>query len=57
MLHVICAVLVLAIALAEIMAMRQWTQQHALLAMQQAGAGATWQSGHPRIHAVPFGEN
>jgi hypothetical protein len=50
MLHVICAVLVLAIALAEIAAMRQWTQQHELLGIQQAGAGAALQSGYLRFH-------
>jgi hypothetical protein len=46
MLHVICAALVLAVALTEITAMRQWTQQRALLGIQQAGTGAALQASY-----------
>jgi hypothetical protein len=45
MLHVICATLVLAAALAETTVIRQWTEQHALTGTQQAAAGAAFPSG------------
>jgi hypothetical protein len=41
MLHVICATLVLAVALAEVTVIRQLTQQHAVI--QQAAAGVAFQ--------------
>ena len=44
MLHVICATLVLAIALAEVTVIRQWTQQHAFI--QQAAAGVAFQASY-----------
>jgi hypothetical protein len=43
MLHVICATLVLAAALAETTVMRQWTQQYAVTGIQQAAAGAAFE--------------
>lgn len=36
MVHVICATLVVALALAELAVIRQWAQQHALAGTQQA---------------------
>lgn len=44
MLHVICATLVLAVALAETTVIRQWTQQYALAGVEQAAAAAAFQS-------------
>ena len=44
MLHVICATLVLAAALAETAVIRQWTQQYAVTGIQQAAAGAAPQA-------------
>ena len=41
--HVICATLVIALALAEMKAMRDWTRQHALISTQQAAAYSTLQ--------------
>lgn len=38
MLHVMCAALVLVMALAETTLLRQWGQQHALMTVQQATA-------------------
>ena len=46
MLHVICATLVIVAALAETTVMRQWTQQHGLVGIQQAAAGAAFQSSY-----------
>jgi hypothetical protein len=46
MLHVICATLVRAVALAETTVIRQWTEQHALTGTQQAAAGPALQFRH-----------
>jgi hypothetical protein len=42
MLHVICAALVVALALAEMTVIGQWTRQHALLGTQQVAAAAAF---------------
>jgi hypothetical protein len=44
MLHVICATLILAVALAEMTAIRQLAQQYALAGIPQAAAGTPFQS-------------
>jgi hypothetical protein len=43
MMHAICATLVIALALAEMKAIRDWTHQHALISTQQAAAYSTLQ--------------
>ena len=45
MLHVLCATLVLAVALLETTLIRQWAQQHVLV--EQAAAGAPLQFQYP----------
>ena len=46
MLHVICAIFVLAAPLAETTVIRQWTRQYAVTGLQQASAAAAHPAGY-----------
>ncbi len=48
MVHMICATLVLALALAELAAIRQWARQHASAGAQQAVVVANFQVAYQR---------